>query len=291
LNDIPVRHRVSDFVELTKPTITLQCALVTALGAWLAPGELAAQGLVAAIVGCSAVVASANALNMWLERHSDGLMSRTKNRPLPAGRMDPNWALAFGLLLGAISIGVLGWGTNALTAAIAAASLVVYVAIYTPLKRQTPLALLIGAFPGAAPILMGWTATTNHIDPAALALFTVMLLWQMPHFLAIALYRKAEYERAGIRVVPVVRGDHVAKAQAIAYSTALIPTSLAVVPLGVGGWVYAFVALVAGLWLLVLSIQGLSVERTARWARKLFVATLVYIPAVAVALVVDTLLR
>lgn len=284
-------NRAADFLALTKPTITFQCAVIAGLGVWLAPGSIGWLGSVAAVAGSSLAVASANALNMWLERDSDGLMARTKNRPLPGGRLSAHSAVAFGVILGVASLLVLGLWTTPLATAVGAAALVTYVGIYTPLKRRTPLALLIGAFPGAAPILMGWTAVTGAADAPALVLFATMLIWQMPHFLAISLYRKAEYARAGIRVVPVVRGDQIAKAQTIAYSTALVPVSLLLLPLGAAGWIYAAVALLCGLWILGLSVRGLWAPRTARWARELFIATLVYVPALAVALVVDGWLR
>lgn len=284
-------QRLRDVLALTKPTITAQCAVVAGLGLWLAPVPVAWERALGAVVGICSIVAAAGALNMWVERESDGLMARTKYRPLPSGRMPAAFALGFGSTLSMASLALLWWTTNPLTTVIALLSLILYVAVYTPLKRRTPLALVIGAFPGAAPILMGWTAATNQIDPAAWVLFGILGLWQMPHFLAIALFRKAEYARAGIKVVPVVQGERAAIVQAIIYSTALVPLSLALVPLGVAGWFYAAVALAAGLWMVVLSIQGMRAPRLIPWARKLFVASLVYVPALTFALVFDAWTR
>jgi protoheme IX farnesyltransferase len=284
-------NALSDLIVLTKPTITAQCALMVIGGLWLAPDKVGLLVASMAVLGTSLAVASANALNMVLERDGDRHMTRTKNRPLPTGRMRTETALVFGLALGALSMALLGAFVNGLTALLGALALASYVLVYTPLKRRTPLALLIGAFPGAAPPLMGWTAATGGLEAPGLVLFAILLLWQMPHFLAISMYRKKEYAEAGIRVVPVVRGDAIAKAQAIAYATALVPVSLLLVPLGVAGWLYAAVALAGGLWLLGLSVHGLRVPRTAKWARDLFLATLVYLPALTVALIVDVWLR
>jgi len=173
---------------------------------------------------------------------------------------------------------------------IAGLAILLYVLVYTPMKRTSPLALVVGAIPGAAPPLMGWTAYTGTVDLPGLVLFAILLVWQLPHFLAIALYRQDDYERAGVKAVPIVRGARVAKAQALAWTTALIPISLLLVPLQVAGAFYGAVALATGLWFLSWSVRGMSGEAGVPWARKFFFASLVYLPVLVLSLVVDVAL-
>ena len=279
--------RTSDLWQLTKPGVTRMCVLTTAGGLALAPGEIGWRGGLAAVVGSALAVAGANAANMWWERESDGLMSRTRRRPLPAGRMTPGVALRFSAMLSMASLLVLG--TNLLTAVLAGLAIGAYVLVYTPLKRRTPLALVIGAIPGAVPPLLGWTAVTDALDPGGLVLFGILLVWQIPHFIAIALYRKAEYARAGIRVVPLVRGDAVAKIQAVAWAMLLVPLSLMLTPLGVAGSLYLWCAMVLGMAFLGWAFTGLDDGAGPRWARGYFLASLVYLPALTTALALDVL--
>jgi protoheme IX farnesyltransferase len=278
-----------DLLTLTKPSITAMNVLAALGGLALAPGEVPWYRAALAILGTSLAVASANALNMVWERDGDRLMARTASRPLPQGRLTPELATSFGLLLGALSFAHLLL-VNTLTAALGLFALLSYVLVYTPLKRRTPLALLVGAVPGAMPPLMGWTAATGTVDLPGLVLFGILLIWQLPHFLAIALYRKDDYARAGIRTVPVVRGDAVARAQAIAWTTALLPVSLLLVPLHVASWLYAGAALGLGLWFLVWSLRGLRPGAGIPWARRFFFASLVYLPALTLALALDVAL-
>jgi protoheme IX farnesyltransferase len=279
----------SDLLSLSKPRITAMNVLMTLGGLALAEGATTWPVALAACVGTGLAVASANALNMVLEAEGDKHMARTAGRPLPTGRLSVSAAVGFGLALGASSLLVLG-SVNLLTAALGLFALFSYVLVYTPLKRRTPLALLVGAVPGAMPPLMGWTAVTGSIDLPGLSLFAILLVWQLPHFLAIALFRKADYARAGIKTVPVVRGDRVAKAQAVAWATALIPISLVLVPLQVAGWLYGGVALVLGLWFFGWSLLGLREGADHAWARKFFAASLVYLPALTAALALDVAL-
>lgn len=282
---------VQDLVALTKPSVTWLTIIMAAGGIWLAPGSLEAGVALWTLLGTALAVGSANALNMVLERHTDGLMHRTRRRPLPDGRLSTGAALAFGLAIGLASMVLLGALVNLLTAALGGFALLSYVLVYTPLKRRTPLALLIGAVPGAMPPLMGWTAVTGTIDVPGLVLFAILLVWQLPHFLAIALYNKADYARAGIQVVPVVRGDRVATLQALAYATALVPLTVLLVPLGVAGWLYGAVALALGLWFLVVGLGGLRPDAGVQWARRFFRASIIYLPALMAALSLDVVLR
>lgn len=282
---------VRDLIALTKPSVTWLTIVMAAGGMWLAPGRADAALALWTLVGTALAVGSANALNMVLERDSDKLMHRTRRRPLPDGRMSAGVALAFGLAIGAAAMGILGALVNGVTALLGAFALLSYVLVYTPLKRRTPLALLIGAVPGAMPPLMGWTAVTGTVDVPGLVLFAILLVWQLPHFLAIALYNKPDYARAGIRVVPVVRGDRAAKLQALAYNTLLVPLSLMLVPLGVAGWIYGIAAIALGLWWLAVGIAGLRPEAGVQWARSFFRVSIIYLPALMVALSLDVVIR
>ncbi len=178
--------RAADLVALAKPRITLMVVITTAGGLWLAhrsgAAALAASAVICALFGTALIVAGANALNMFLERDIDARMDRTKNRPLPAGRMAPKVALFFGVGASSLAVPVLAIGVNSLTAFLAVLANVIYVLAYTPLKQRSHHALLVGAIPGAIPPLLGWTAGTNSISAAGLVLFAVLFLWQVPHF-------------------------------------------------------------------------------------------------------------
>lgn len=285
-----------DLVALTKPRITLMVLITTAGGLWLAPGTLGALAVVATLVGTALVVASANSLNCWMERDVDKHMARTKQRPLPAGRLDPQVALVFGLVLGAFSVPLLALAVNPLTGLLAAVALVSYVWIYTPMKQVSPAALLIGSVPGAMPPLMGWTAATGELQAPGLVLFGILFIWQLPHFLAIAMFRQNEYAKAGIKVMPWVRGNARTRLHAAMYAGALVPVSLLLVPLGIAGTIYLVVAGVSGVLFAGLCIAGLFRDREGReagnkWARAVFIASLVYLPLLFAALAVDVAAR
>jgi heme o synthase len=293
----------ADCVRLTKPRITTM-VIVTALGGmWLAARTGAAAfgpgdwlRAVSALLGLALVVGAANALNMYIERASDALMERTRTRPLPAGRMRPGTAIAVGVSLAVIGVPMLVLAAGALAATLATVALVLYVAVYTPLKRVTPLALVIGAIPGAMPPLVGWTAASGSMDWPGVALFGVLFFWQMPHFLAIATFRRTEYERAGIRVLPSVRGDRVTRIHVVLYALGLVATSLALVPLGVRGPVYVINAIALGAVFLGICVLGLrpllggaraAAGEGDRWARALFAVSLVYLPLLIAAMMVS----
>ncbi len=310
----PGRRLLRDLVTLTKPGVTRMCALTAAGAAWMAlrsgdnpfGAETPADGwcspgfavAFAGVVGTSLAVAGASALNMWLERAKDPLMARTRMRPLalPLARrqLSPGTALIFAISLCATAIAVLWLFTNLLTAVLAAWAIVGYALVYTPLKYRTPLALVIGAVPGAAPPLLGWTAVTGDIDAGGLALFAILLVWQMPHFLAITLFRETDFARAGIQCVPVVRGSLVTRIQAVLWSIVLVPISLLPTVIGLTGYLYGAVALALSLAFLACACTGMQVFGSKadelRWARRFFFASLLYLPALIAALVVDALL-
>jgi protoheme IX farnesyltransferase len=216
-------------------------------------------------------------------------MTRTRGRPLPAGRLAPNVALLFGLALAAISIPLLTWGVNRLTGLLAAIALVSYVAVYTPMKQKSPAALLVGSVPGALPPLIGWTAVTGRLEWAGIALFGVLFFWQLPHFIAIAIFREDEYTRAGIKVLPAVRGLRTAKVHALIHAVLLLAVSLVLVPLKVAGTAYLVMALVLGMGMLIVTLRGLSPAAGHRWARQVFAASLVYLPLLFAALALDAI--
>jgi protoheme IX farnesyltransferase len=275
-----------DVVSLAKPRITLMVLVTTAGGLALAGGVDARTALFT-LLGTSLVVGSANTLNCWLERDIDRLMTRTQNRPLPTGRLSPQLARWFGLLLGGIAIPMLTLGVNQLTGLLAAIALGSYVCVYTPMKQKSPAALLVGSVPGALPPLIGWTAATGKLEWAGIVLFAIMFFWQLPHFIAIAIFREAEYTRAGFRVLPAVRGLRVAKVHAVIHSVLLLAATLVLVPLHVAGMFYLAVALLLGGVMLGISVKGLSPNAGHAWARQLFAASLVYLPLLFVALAID----
>jgi protoheme IX farnesyltransferase len=225
---------------------------------------------------------------MYLERDSDAFMTRTMNRPLPAHRMEPQIALKFGVGLAAVSVPLLTFLVGALPGLLAAIALVSYVLLYTPLKRQTAAALLVGAIPGAVPPLIGWTAATDRLDLPGVLLFAVMFLWQVPHFLAITLFRKEEYARAGLVVQPnEPGGERDARANIVRYVVALVAVSLLFVPIGLARTAYLLAAILLGGGFLAYAFAGLRENAGPRWARKLFLFSLVYLPLLFCALLLD----
>ncbi|MBZ0156254.1 MAG: heme o synthase [Alphaproteobacteria bacterium] len=278
--------KTRDVVSLMKPGITLMSVLMAAAGIGLAPGGISMVRGTLALFGIGLIVACAHVFNMYMERDSDRLMERTRRRPLADGRMDPRSALILGAALTLIGLAALAV-VHPLVAYIGALAIVLYVLVYTPMKRISPLALLVGAIPGAFPPLLGWVAVTGRIDPPAVVLFGIMWIWQVPHFVAITLYRGGDYANAGIRTTSVVHGDIVAKLEALAYTTLLIPISLVLVPMGVAGQTYFAIGLVAGLAFVVMAARGFLPGAGDRWARGLFRFSLLYLPALTLALMLD----
>jgi len=282
-----VSARLRDLALLTKPRITMLVVITAAGGLWLAPAAVAPSTALVTLLAIAAVVSAANAFNCWLERDVDAFMERTRNRPLPAHRLEPRTALTFAIVLGALSVPVLTFAANPLTGLLAAIALVTYVWIYTPLKLRSPEAVLVGAIPGALPPLMGYTAATGAMDATGLALFGILFFWQLPHFIAISIYRREEYERAGIRVIPSVRGELAAKVQAIVYTVALVATTIVLVPLGVAGPAYLATAVILGAVFLGYGVMGLRARDTRAWARRSFLLSLVYLTLLFAALMID----
>jgi protoheme IX farnesyltransferase len=283
-----------DLVTLAKPRITTMVVITAAGGLFLAaragrldgPGPSAAT-VFSTILGLAMIVSGANALNMYLERDVDRRMDRTKNRPLPAGRMAPRVALWFGVALSALAIPLLAIGANALTALLAVVANLLYVLAYTPLKQHSQYALHVGAIPGAIPPLLGWTAGTGRIDAAGMVLFAILFLWQIPHFVAIALFRKEDYARAGLVVVPNVTGELASRHTIIRWIFAVVAASLLVVPLGLAGHGYLLCATIFGAIFFTWGCYGLRPGTGRKWAKSLFGISILYLVLLFAALVID----
>jgi len=278
---------LADLVSLTKPRLSSLVLCTLAGGMWLAPGELSLARWVATLLGTAGTVGAANALNCFMERDRDGLMARTRSRPLPAGRMEPGVALGFGLMLAVFSLPLLALGSNGLTGSLGFLALVSYVAAYTPLKPRSAGAMLVGAIPGSLPPLMGWTAVTGRIGVGGLLLFGILFAWQMPHFLAIALFRKDDYRRAGYRALPVVQGDDATRVWMLLWTVLLVAVSVLLVPFGVAGPLYLAAAIVLGGAFLVLVARGVLRREGKAWARQTFLFSLVYLPGLFLALLLS----
>jgi heme o synthase len=277
----------SALLQLTKPGVTRLVMVTTLSGALIAPGPVALGQLLVALPATALVVGAANALNMYLERDSDAAMERTRERPLPSGRLAPEVALWFGVALALVGLPLLSFLVNPVTGLLAATALVSYVLVYTPLKRVTPLALHVGAIPGAIPPVIGWASMTGSVDVRAAVLFAILFVWQLPHFLAIAMFRQDEYARAGIAVMPAVRGLRRTKRAAVAYLVLLLVVSLMPALVGLAGVAYTLVAAVLGLGFLGWGVYGLKPEAGTAWARSLFFASLPYLVLIFGALVVS----
>jgi protoheme IX farnesyltransferase len=272
-----------DLVLLSKPRLSGLVVLTCAGGLALAPGEIGLARAILAVLGTAAVVGAANALNSYVERDSDGLMRRTRDRPLPAGRVEPTVALALGVLVPLFAIPVLALVANPLTALLAFVALVTYVLVYTPMKKRSTLALFVGAVPGAIPPLMGWTAVTGRLDAGGLALFALLFAWQLPHFLAISIYLAEDYARGGLVVFSLVHGERTTRAWIAATSAALAPVPIALAALGVATPAAAGVAAALGAGLAAFALAGVG-KVGGRWARSFFLATLAYLPLAFAAL-------
>jgi protoheme IX farnesyltransferase len=281
-----------DYITLTKPELTILSVLTALAGYYLgAGGVLQGIGLIHTLLGTAMVGGGSGALNQYIERRFDAQMKRTENRPLPSGRIAPREALLFGLLLSCGGIVYLAVCVNVLTALLAAVTCVTYLSLYTPLKRLTPLATLIGAIPGALPPVMGWTAATGEISSGAMVLFGILFFWQMPHFLSLAWMYRKDYARAGYRLLAVMdpEGSRTAT-QALLHTCLLVPVSFLLLRWGGGGVIYGVSAAILGAGFLLFAVL-LLLQRTSGAARKLFFASLMYLPALMLAMVLDRVFR
>ncbi|HEV3177730.1 MAG TPA: heme o synthase [Stellaceae bacterium] len=279
--------RVGDYAALLKPRVMSLVVFTGFVGLHLAPGHLHPV-LAAVAVLCIAVGAGASgAINMWYDRDIDALMSRTANRPLPAGRMAPGDALGFGCFLAGTSVVLMGLAINWVAAALLALTIAFYVFVYTIwLKRRTPQNIVIGGAAGALPPIVGWAAATGDVAPAAVALFALIFFWTPPHFWALALYRAGDYAKAGVPMLPVVAGARATKRQMLLYTLVLWPCALAPYVLGVAGAVYAGAALALSAVFTGLAVK-VWLDPTHRSAKQMFGFSILYLFLLFALLLVD----
>jgi protoheme IX farnesyltransferase len=280
---------IADMVRLGKPRITGLVIVTFTGGLWLAPGEIAHWRAIMTLIGTALLVAASNTINMYLERDVDPLMDRTRDRPLVRGTVSPEAALVFGTALACIGGPLVGLGSNLLTGVLGMLAFGSYVAVYTPLKRHSGAALFVGAVPGALPPLMGWTAVTGRLDAPGVALFAILFCWQVPHFLAIAIYRGADYARAGLKVLPLSISSTATRFTILAFTLALVVATVVLEPLHVAGRPYVVAAVLLGAVFIGWAVAGLRrlSSPSRRWARSLFFYSLVYLTLLFVALIVD----
>lgn len=285
------RSLAADLRELTKPRIALMVSLTAATGLVMAsPGTAGALDLLLlfhTVVGTALVAAGAGALNHVVERDVDARMRRTANRPIPSGRVDPDVGLLWGVLLAVIGIAWLAAAVNLLTAMLGGLTLAGYVFVYTPMKRLSSLATIVGAVPGAVPPMMGWTAARDALDPGAWVLFGILFLWQLPHFLSIAWMFRRDYADGGLPMLPVADPDgRRTGRQAVLYAAALVPVALLPTVLGLTGGVYFAGALVFSLAFLGAAV-AFAVVRTDPAARRLLLVSVLYLPAIFAVMLLD----
>ena len=279
-----------DFYELTKPRMNFLVLVTTLVGFYMAAGhsaELSWLLLLPTLIGTALTAAGASILNQYIERDFDAVMPRTRNRPVPAGRIEPGEALLTGVASGVAGVLTLALFVNLLTAALGAITLLLYVLVYTPLKRVTTLNTVIGAIPGAIPPMMGFTAVDNAFSPGALAVFAILFFWQMPHFLAIAILFRRDYALGGFKMLPVVdEAGEITARQIVLYAIALIPVSLLPVSADIAGAAYFAVAMMLGLAFLSFGVSC-AATRSLTDARKLFFASIIYLPALLGVMMLD----
>jgi len=280
--------RARDFVALAKPRLNMLVVASTLAGYAIADGEpLGLIRICGLALGTGLVAGGASAFNQVYERDIDALMRRTRTRPLPDQRLQPAEGVLFGAAITVAGALMIVAASNALAAAVALTTLIVYVAVYTPLKRRTSFSTVIGAIPGALPPIVGWAAASGEVTAKAWTLFGIMFLWQLPHFLAIAWMYREDYARAGLPMMPVIEPDGRSTGrQSLLYAAALVPVSLAPTPLHMTGQIYFAGALVLGLGFLWLTFR-FARTRSTRDARRAFFGSLAYLPLVWILMIAD----
>ena len=279
--------RVADYVALLKPRVMSLVVFSGFAGLMVAPGHLHPV-LAAVAVLCIALSAgAAGAINMWYDRDIDAVMQRTRFRPIPAGRVKPEEALAFGLVLSLAAVVLMGLAVNWLSAGLLALASGFYVFVYTIwLKRRTPHNIVIGGAAGAFPPMIGWAAVTGDIGLGSIVLFLLIFVWTPPHFWALSLYRRDDYARAGIPMMPVVAGLAATRRQMLAYAVLLLPLALAPWWLGLAGAVYGASALLLGGLMIVAALRVMA-RKDERSARQMFAFSILYLFLLFALLIVD----
>jgi len=278
---------LKDFVALLKPRVMSLVVFTGVVGMVLAPGTLHPVLAIVAILCIAVGAGAAGAINMWYDRDIDALMSRTKNRPIPAGRVPPGAALGFGITLAVASVAIMALAVNGVAAGLLAFTIFFYVVIYSmALKRRTPQNIVIGGAAGAFPPMIGWAAVGGDIALASIVLFAIIFLWTPPHFWALALYKKGDYDKAGVPMLPVVAGRETTAWQMFVYTAALLPVTLLPCIIGLSGMVYGAGALVLGVLFLACAVNVIR-DKSDRSARRMFPFSILYLFLIFVLLLVD----
>ena len=278
---------VADFLALLKPRVMSLVVFTGIAGLVAAPGGIHPVIAVVAVLAIAVAAGASGAINMWCERDIDARMERTRHRPLPAGRMRPETALPFGVILAGASVMVMALGVNWTAAALLALAIGFYVFVYTIwLKRRTAWNIVIGGAAGAFPPMIGWAAVTGEVGTGAVALFALIFMWTPPHFWALSLYRRDDYERAGIPMLPVVAGDRETRRQILLYTALLLPVSLVPWWVGTASGAWGILALALGIVFLLLAID-LRRDKSERAARRMFGFSILYLFLLFAGLIVD----
>ena len=281
------RFRVQDYALILKPRVMSLVVFTAFVGLLLAPGSVDPRTAFIAVF-CIAIGAGASgAINMWYDEDIDEVMTRTMNRPIPAGRMDSREALVFGVLLSITSVATMAWFVNLVASVLLCITILFYVFIYTIwLKRRSSQNIVIGGAAGAFPPMIGWASVTGTIEVGAIILFLIIFLWTPPHSWALALFRRGDYEAAGVPMMPVIVGERETKRLILIYTAILIPITLVMVLLGISGLIYGIIALIAGIefwrrcWVLWR-------EENISTAKSLFLFSIMYLFTIFSALVID----
>ena len=283
-----VHKRAMDYLALTKPRVVVMVLITTSVGFYLASGEQLNWSLLChTLMGVALASGGTLALNQYLERDLDARMLRTKERPLPESRLQPNEALGFGFTITAAGLIYLSGLVNPLSGLITAISVGSYLFLYTPLKQKTPFCVMIGALPGALPPVTGWVAASGQLALEAWVLFAILFLWQIPHSLSIAVLYREDYARANFQLLPVVEPDGISTGrQIVVHSLALLGVGLLPTTLQLAGTVYFITAFVLGGAMLICG-GLLAVSYSSAAARRLLLASLIYLPALLVVMAVD----
>lgn len=285
-NTLELKQKLRDYSQLTKMRLATLVVFSAAMAFMTAPGEVDFVKMGWLVLGGFLVTGSANGFNQVMERELDKLMDRTKSRPLPSIRMGVNEALLVCIITGVVGVFILWYYTNLASAILGLLAILLYTLVYTPMKRKSPIAVFIGAVPGAIPPLLGWIAATGNFNTAALLLFAIQFLWQFPHFWAIAWVMDDDYKKAGFNLLPTGKRDKGSAMQTVLYTISLVPVAIMPWVFGVSGWLSLILMLAVTFYFLFQAIQ-LYKDCSIESARKLMYGSFFYLPVVQIAMVID----
>ena len=285
-NTLGLKLKLRDYSQLTKMRLATLVVFSAAMAFMTAPGEVDFVKMGWLVLGGFLVTGSANGFNQVMERELDKLMDRTKSRPLPSIRMGVNEALMVCIITGIVGVFILWYYTNLASAVLGLLAILLYTLVYTPMKRKSPIAVFIGAVPGAIPPLLGWVAATGNFNTAALLLFAIQFLWQFPHFWAIAWVMDDDYKKAGFNLLPTGKRDKGSAMQTVLYTISLIPVAIMPWVFNISGWLSMVLMLAVTFYFLFQAVQ-LYRDCTIESARKLMYGSFFYLPVVQIAMVID----